>query len=177
MKPLHLFIALLMAVVPAAAADQKKPPAKQTPAEKRKEAEKKKEEEKKKKDAEKKKDSTPKPEAKSGLPVRPEMSEQDMVTLLKPYDKDGDYQIDVHEFEAIDADFKKNSLGPLKQFDKAKDGKLDVMIDRAYMNVKLGGAAPKKGSGPAKKSEAPKPPAVPAPAPAPPAPPGTKKSL
>jgi hypothetical protein len=104
------------------------------------------------------------------------MVDEDLVALLKPYDKNGDYQIDVIEFGAVEADFKKKPFGPLKQFDKAKDGKLDAMIDRTYMNVKLGSAAPKKA--PVKKAEAPKPAPKPAPAPAPPpAPPApeTKK--
>lgn len=106
------------------------------------------------------------------------MLDEDLVALLKPYDKNGDFQIDIEEFPAIEAEFKKYFSGPLKQFDRAKDGKLDIMIDRAYMNVKLGSAAPPKKATPApaptpppavpatppKQPEAPKAPAAPAPA-------------
>jgi hypothetical protein len=92
------------------------------------------------------------------------MIEEEVVAILKPYDKNADFEIDVTEFEAVQADFKKNPRGPLKQFDKGKDGAVDAMIDRAGMNVKLGSAAPKQGSAPpplppAKKPDAPPPPA------------------
>jgi len=62
---------------------------------------------------------------------------------LKPYDKNGDWQIDVGEFGAVETDFLKTPKGPLEQFDKGKDGEVDAMIDRAYMNVLLGSAKPK----------------------------------
>ena len=63
--------------------------------------------------------------------------------VLKPYDKNGDWQIDVGEFGAVETDFLKTPKGPLEQFDKGKDGEVDAMIDRAYMNVLLGSAKPK----------------------------------
>ena len=164
MKLLHLFSALLIAVIPASGADEKKPPAKKP-------------EPAKKADPLKTPDAK-KPDAKPAPRGRTDMLDEEVVALLKPYDKNDDYQIDVIEFGAVETDFKKKPFGPLKQFDKAKDGKLDAMIDRAYMNVKLGSAAPKKA--PVKKPEAPKPAAKPAPAPAPAAPasppaPETKK--
>lgn len=63
--------------------------------------------------------------------------------VLKPYDKNGDWQIDVGEFAAVETDFLKTPKGPLEQFDKGKDGEVDAMIDRTYMNVLLGSAKPK----------------------------------
>ncbi len=72
-----------------------------------------------------------------------DMIEEESVALLKPYDANGDFEIDVDEFKVIEAEFKKNPKGPLKAFDKAGDGALDAMIDRTGINVKLGSAAPK----------------------------------
>ncbi len=78
--------------------------------------------------------------------------------VLKPYDKNGDWQIDVGEFAAVEADFLKTPKGPLEQFDKGKDGEVDPMIDRTYMNVLLGSAKPKgnakAGAKPAAKAGA-----------------------
>jgi hypothetical protein len=79
--------------------------------------------------------------------------------VLKPYDKNGDWQIDVGEFAAVETDFLKTPKGPLEQFDKGKDGEVDAMIDRAYMNVLLGSAKPK---GKAKAGASGKPAAKPA---------------
>ncbi|HWB04556.1 MAG TPA: hypothetical protein VG796_16125 [Verrucomicrobiales bacterium] len=167
MKASSLFIAaLLAAALPAAAADDKKPPKKPEPPKKMEPGKK------------------PFPGRPGGRAARTDMLDEDLVALLKPYDKNGDFQIDIEEFPAIEAEFKKYFSGPLKQFDRAKDGKLDIMIDRAYMNVKLGSAAPPKKATPAapaapatppKQPEAPKAPAAPAPAPAPAAD-GTKKA-
>jgi hypothetical protein len=178
MKPLHLLIALLAAVVPVTAADQKDPKQKpKTAREKREEQDKKKEQEKAEREKKAGRDKEKKADApKSNLPPRSglaptaadkPMTDAELVALLVPFDKNGDYQIDVTEFTEIEAAFKKNSSGPLKQFDKAKDGDLDGLIDRAYMNVKLGAATPPKKNPPA--------PAPPPPAPAAPkAPEATK---
>jgi|GEM_PF-5328601 len=150
MKAIYLLTALLIAVTPAMAADEKKPPAKKP-------------ERAKKPDTKKKPEPAKKPGA---LPPRTktDMIDEDVVAILKPYDKNADFEIDVNEFDAVVADFKKNPRGPLKQFDKGKDGTVDVMIDRAGINVKLGSAAPKKGATPppppAKKPDAPPPPAT-----------------
>lgn len=97
-----------------------------------------------------------KPAAKKPV-VKTDMVDEESVGVIKPYDKDGNFEIDLDEFKAVEADFKKNPKGPLKQFDKGKDGSVDAMIDRTGMNVKLGGAAPKKAAAPAKKPVAKKP--------------------
>lgn len=150
MKAIYCLTALLIAVTPAMAAEEKKPPAKKS-------------ERAKKPDKAKKPEPGKKPDAK---PVRTktDMIDEDVVAILKPYDKNADFEIDVDEFDAVTADFKKNPRGPLKQFDKGKDGSVDAMIDRAGINVKLGSAAPKKGATPPppppKKPDAPPPPAT-----------------
>ncbi len=150
MKSIAFLTALVIAVTPAFSADTAKPPVKKT-------------------------EPAKKPEPKKNVPKKPaaprvktDMIEEDTVALLKPYDKNSDFEIDVEEFKAIEAEFKKNPKGPLKQFDKGKDGALDAMMDRTGLNVKLGGAAPKKGATPAtpKKPNAPKPAAKPAAKPA-----------
>jgi hypothetical protein len=74
--------------------------------------------------------------------------------VLKPYDKNGDWQIDVGEFAAVETDFLKAPKGPLEQFDKGKDGEVDAMIDRTYMNVLLGSAKPKGKAKPAAGAKA-----------------------
>ena len=74
--------------------------------------------------------------------------------VLKPYDKNGDWQIDVGEFAAVETDFLKTPKGPLEQFDKGKDGEVDAMIDRTYMNVLLGSAKPKGKAKPAAGAKA-----------------------
>jgi len=151
MKIIPLLSALIIAVTPAFAADIKPPAKKTEPA-------------KKKPDA--KMPDPKKPGPKKPAPQRTDMIEEEIVALLTPYDKNTDFEIDVEEFKAIEADFKKTQKGPLKQFDKAKDGAIDAMIDRAGINVKLGSAAPKKP-----KSPAPAPVKKPDAAPAPPPPP------
>ena len=137
MKALHFLSALLIAVTPAAAAETKPPAKKPTPA---------------------KKPDPKKPGAKPA-PVKTDMVDEAAIALIKPYDKDGNFELDVFEFEKVQADFKVKPAGPLKQFDKGKDGTLDTMMDRTGMNVKLGSIAPKT------KPAAPKP-AAPAPKPA-----------
>ncbi len=137
MKIIALLSALLVAVTPAFAEDGIKPSAKKNkPA---------------------KTTDSKKPVPKKPAPVRTDMIEEETVALLKAYDKNDDFEIDVDEFKAVEADFKKSLKGPLKQFDKGKDGAIDAMIDRTGMNVKLGSAAPKKpkSSAPAKKPAAP----------------------
>lgn len=71
-------------------------------------------------------------------PPTPPKVDEAVVALLKPYDKDSNYEISNEEFAAIVADFKANPTGPLKQFDRTGKGKLDETVDRAYMNIKLG---------------------------------------
>lgn len=182
MKLSVLLLTFAFALQPALAADDKKPEEKKTAAEKREEAkekekQKKREEEiKKEKERMKKEDEKKKKEEKSGLPPKPappatpqkrfktDMLDEEVVAVLKPYDSNGDFEIDVEEFKAVETEFKKNPKGPLKSFDKANDGTLDAMIDRTGINVKLGAAAPKVKKTPAKK-----------PAPAPAAKPEEKK--
>ena len=147
MKIIAILSALLIALTPAFAAETKKPPAKKT-------------------EPAKKKPDPKKPGPKKPAPQRTDMIEEEIVALLTPYDKNTDFEIDIEEFKAIEADFKKSQKGPLKQFDKAKDGAIDAMIDRAGINVRLGSAAPKKP-----KSPAPAPVKKPDAAPAPPPPP------
>ena len=124
MKLIPLLTALALATAPAFAADAKKPDPK--------------------KPAVKKPVPAPAPKKQ-----RTDMIEEDTVALLKPYDTNADFEIDVEEFKAIEAEFKKNPKGPLKAFDQGKDGALDAMMDRTRINVKLGSAAPKKKPGPA----------------------------
>lgn len=161
MKTIALLSALVIGITPAFAADTKPPAKKTEPA-------------KKKPDA-KKPDPKKKPP-----PQRTDMIDEEVVALLKPYDKNTDFEIDIEEFKVMETDFKKSPKGPLKQFDKAKDGAIDAMIDRAGINVKLGSAAPKKpkstAPAPAKKRDAPPAPPKKPDAPAPPAKPeGEKK--
>lgn len=177
MKAIYYLAALLIVVTPAAAGERKPPARKPDP--------------ERKSDRSKRPEHGKKPDAK---PVRTptDMIEEEAVAILKPYDKNADFEIDVTEFEAVQADFKKNPRGPLKQFDKGKDGAVDAMIDRAGMNVKLGSAAPKQSATPPpppakkpdappppaaeKKPDAPKPPAKPETKPAPETKPGVPKS-
>jgi hypothetical protein len=140
---LPLLLALPLAAAPALAADPKKPAAKKAEAA----------------DAKKKK---PAPAPKK---QRTDMVEEETVALFKPYDTNGDFEIDIEEFKAIEAEFKKHPKGPLKSFDKANDGALDAMIDRTGINVKLGAAAPK--TKPAAKAPSKKPAPAPAKKPAP----------
>ena len=71
-------------------------------------------------------------------PATPPKVDEAAVALLKPYDKDGNYEISQEEFAAIQADFTANPTGPLKMFNRTGKGKLDDVVDRAYMNIKLG---------------------------------------
>jgi hypothetical protein len=66
------------------------------------------------------------------------------VAVLKPYDKDGNYQIDKDEFVALAAAYKADPNGPLKQFDLSKKGELDDFVDRAKINNTLGAVLAKK---------------------------------
>jgi hypothetical protein len=66
------------------------------------------------------------------------------VALLKPYDKDGNYEIDKNEFVALAAAYKADPNGPLKQFDLSKNGALDDFVDRAKINNTLGAVLAKK---------------------------------
>ena len=147
MKALHLLTALLVAITPAVAAETKKPEKKPAPAKK----------------PEPKKPVTPPPR------VKTDMVDEAAIAVIKPYDKDGNFELDVFEFETVQTEFKKKPQGPLKQFDKGKDGALDAMMDRTGMNVKLGSIAPKTKPAPpapVKKPEAPKPPVTAEPKPA-----------
>ena len=60
------------------------------------------------------------------------------VAVLKPYDKDGNFEIDRTELAAMQTAYKADPAGPLKAFDQGADGTLDEQFDRASMNVKLG---------------------------------------
>jgi|GEM_PF-5448992 len=74
----------------------------------------------------------------AGKKAPPPKVDEAAVALLKPYDKDGNYEISQEEFAAIQADFAANPTGPLKMFNRTGKGKLDDVVDRAYMNIKLG---------------------------------------
>ena len=71
-------------------------------------------------------------------PPAPPKVDEAAVALLKPYDKDSNYEISKEEFSAIQADFVANPNGPLKMFNRTGKDKLDDTVDRAYMNLKLG---------------------------------------
>ena len=79
------------------------------------------------------------------------------VAVLKPYDKNGDFQIDRTELTAMQDAYKAAPTGPLKAFDLGSDGTLDDQFDRAGMNVKLGAVpmaeADKKRAEKAKQKE------------------------
>ncbi len=60
------------------------------------------------------------------------------VDLIKPYDKDGNFEISPDEMKAMQADYKANPRGPLSAFDLSHDTLDDV--DRMSMNNKLGAA-------------------------------------
>ena len=79
------------------------------------------------------------------------------VAVLKPYDKDGNYEIDRTELAAMQAAYQADPNGPLKAFDQDHDGKLDDQFERAGMNVKLGAVptaeADKKRADKAKQRE------------------------
>lgn len=88
--------------------------------------------------------------------VKPIEVDSAAVSAIKPYDKDGNFEIDLKEFEAVKAAFKANPTGNLKQFDKGGDGVLDETVDRAAMNIKLGEAkmADQQANPPKKKKKA-----------------------
>lgn len=71
-------------------------------------------------------------------PAPPPKVDEAAVAVIKPYDKDGNYEISRAEFAAMEADFKASPTGPLKQFDRDGNGKLDDVVDLAYINIKLG---------------------------------------
>ncbi len=73
------------------------------------------------------------------------------VSAIKPFDKDGNYEIDLKEFPEVQAAFKASPTGKLKQFDKGGDGVLDETVDRAAMNIKLGEAKMAANAGSAKQ--------------------------
>lgn len=78
------------------------------------------------------------------VPLPDVVVDEAAIALLKPYDKDGNMEIDKEEFKALAADFKKDPSGPLKQFDRNKDGVLDDFVDRLGINNTLGTVAAKK---------------------------------
>ncbi len=63
-----------------------------------------------------------------------------LVMALKPFDKNGNFQIEKEELADIQAEIKAHPDSPLKAVDLGADGSLDD-VDRAAMNVKLGQAA------------------------------------
>lgn len=79
-------------------------------------------------------------EKKKKREVKPVVADTGAVNAIKPFDKDGNFEIDFTELTAVQAAFKASPTGNLKQFDKGGDGVLDDTVDRAAMNVKLGEA-------------------------------------
>lgn len=77
------------------------------------------------------------------VPLPDVVVDEAAIALLKPYDKNGNMEIDKDEFVALAAAFKADPTGPLKQFDLGKDGALDD-VDRLGINNKLGAVAAKK---------------------------------
>lgn len=75
---------------------------------------------------------------KAVVPSGPPKVDQAAVAVLKPYDKDGDFDISRDELAAIQTEYKSNPKGPLKDFDLDHNGVLDDVVDRASMNMKLG---------------------------------------
>jgi hypothetical protein len=80
----------------------------------------------------------------------PPTVDTESVALIKPYDKDKNFEISADELKAMQADYKAAPAGPLKVFDLEKDGEIDN-VDRMGINNKLGAAkmvakpeAPKK---------------------------------
>jgi hypothetical protein len=79
------------------------------------------------------------------------------VALIKPFDKDGDYEISADELKAMQSAYQAAPNGPLKELDRGNDGTLDY-IDQIGINNKLGAAkmvekpqTPPKGQKKAKK--------------------------
>jgi len=71
-------------------------------------------------------------------PPAPPKVDEVAVALLKPYDKDSNYEISRDELTAIQKDFAAAPTGPLKMFDRDGNGKIDDVVDLAYINIKLG---------------------------------------
>ena len=71
-------------------------------------------------------------------PAAPPKVDEAAVALIKPYDKDSNYEISRTEFADMVKDFTAAPTGPLKLFDRDGNGKLDDVIDLAYINIKLG---------------------------------------
>jgi hypothetical protein len=78
------------------------------------------------------------------VPLPDVVVDEAAVALLKPFDKDGNYEIDKTEFVALAAAYKADPNGPLKQFDLSKTGELDDFVDRAKINNILGAVQAKK---------------------------------
>jgi hypothetical protein len=72
--------------------------------------------------------------------AKPVVADTEAVNAIKPFDKDGNFEIGFNELTAVQAAFKASPTGNLKQFDKGGDGVLDETVDRAAMNIKLGEA-------------------------------------
>lgn len=81
--------------------------------------------------------AAPKKKKPAAVPTPPTV-DQEAVKLLKPYNKDGDFEISRDELTAIQADYKANPKGPLKEMDLDHNGILDDVMNRASMNMKLG---------------------------------------
>ena len=79
-------------------------------------------------------------EKKKKREIKPVEADPVAVNAIKPFDKDGNFEIDLKELTDVQAAFKANPTGNLKQFDKGGDGVLDDTVDRAAMNIKLGEA-------------------------------------
>ncbi len=71
-------------------------------------------------------------------PAAPPKVDEAAVALIKPYDKDSNYEISRDEYAAMVKDFTAAPTGPLKLFDRDGNGKLDDVVDLAYINIKLG---------------------------------------
>ncbi len=78
------------------------------------------------------------PKKKKKAPALP-VVDTEAVALIKPYDKDQNFEISADEFKAMQSDYKAAPDGPLKVFDLEKDGGLDN-VDRAGIGNKLGAA-------------------------------------
>lgn len=90
-------------------------------------------------------------------PPPPEKKKETVdISAIKPFDKDRNFEIDLKEFPELQAAFKANPAGKLKEFDKGGDGVLDDTVDRAAINMKLAAAKKadaKDDSGPKKKKK------------------------
>lgn len=81
--------------------------------------------------------AAPKKKKPAPTPTPPTV-DQEAVKVLKPYDKDGNFEISREELVAMQTDYKASPRGPLKEFDLDHNGILDDVVDRASMNMKLG---------------------------------------